>query len=388
MADSTSPAPERPPSPSPGAGPRLVHETLQTHSQHIDPSQSPAPPFDQPGHDDDEIDPTPQPPPFHPLFTLVTDSNTRQTHHPRVHYIFADDDPEILTKALAEYSDHRTSSKENIRRSSSSRGSGASQSNPLPPPERAIVLDLVPVTPANPSNPTGTDSGTAKPPPPPYEVACASSLSPDWAVVTAKLSPMSSSGTDAAPGTQTSESDDGTQPQPQRLLLRVEGVDIDGGGPGLALATATTRTRARKSSAAAAAKKQPSQESLSGSGSGSGAAGQRDYSAIVDEFDRRMGILRKVVDAGMERRAKMVEAEAQTGDGERPAAVDVEDRHQQLHVGESPASASGSAEHASSQDQVQAQEASASPRQHVEPQPGPFDEGGSRRLVRGENCFV
>lgn len=371
MADPVSPASEQPPSPSPSAGPPPVQETLQSHLQPTDPSPPPAQSLEQIGHDHDEEEPPPPPPPFHPLFTLVSDSTTRQTHHPRVHYIFADDDPEVLTKALAEFTDHRSVSKENIRRSSSSRGSGASQSHPPPPHERAIVLDLVPVSPRDSSNPTGTDSGAAKPPPPPYEVACASSLSPDWAVVTAKLSPMSSSGTDAAPGTQTSESDDGTQPQPQRLLLRIEGVDAGGGGSAaLTTATATTRTRARKSSAAAAAKKQPSQESLSGSGSGSGAAGQRDYSAIVEEFDRRMGILRKVVDAGMERRAKMAEAEALGGDGEVSATVEVEDRHQQPQVGLSPASASESAAHAPGQDQDQAREASASPRHQEESQPG------------------
>ncbi|KAF2214579.1 hypothetical protein CERZMDRAFT_90158 [Cercospora zeae-maydis SCOH1-5] len=36
---------------------------------------------------------------FKPFFTLVEDPVTGEHHHPMVHYIFADDDPDILTNA-------------------------------------------------------------------------------------------------------------------------------------------------------------------------------------------------------------------------------------------------------------------------------------------------
>jgi hypothetical protein len=38
-------------------------------------------------------------PPFQPFFTLVEDANTSEYYHPTVHYIFSDDDTDILTEA-------------------------------------------------------------------------------------------------------------------------------------------------------------------------------------------------------------------------------------------------------------------------------------------------
>ncbi|KAI5370224.1 hypothetical protein Slin15195_G011020 [Septoria linicola] len=50
-----------------------------------------------------EDQPTLQPPDnFKPFFTLVEDPVTGEHHHPTVHYIFADDDPEILSNAALE----------------------------------------------------------------------------------------------------------------------------------------------------------------------------------------------------------------------------------------------------------------------------------------------
>ncbi|RMZ00182.1 hypothetical protein D0860_08080 [Hortaea werneckii] len=39
------------------------------------------------------------PPDFKPFFTLIEDPETGEHHHPAVHYIFADDEPEFLTDA-------------------------------------------------------------------------------------------------------------------------------------------------------------------------------------------------------------------------------------------------------------------------------------------------
>ncbi|KAK0252731.1 hypothetical protein B0A54_00384 [Friedmanniomyces endolithicus] len=40
------------------------------------------------------------PPDFKPFFTIVEDAEGTEHHHPTVHYIFADDDPEDLTSAM------------------------------------------------------------------------------------------------------------------------------------------------------------------------------------------------------------------------------------------------------------------------------------------------
>ena len=44
----------------------------------------------------------PHPPDFKPFFTLIEDPQSGEHHHPTVHYIFSDDDPEILTNAALE----------------------------------------------------------------------------------------------------------------------------------------------------------------------------------------------------------------------------------------------------------------------------------------------
>ena len=44
----------------------------------------------------------PSNPGFRPFFTLIEDPTTGEYHRPTVHYIFADDDPEILTSAALE----------------------------------------------------------------------------------------------------------------------------------------------------------------------------------------------------------------------------------------------------------------------------------------------
>lgn len=76
----------------------------------------PAPPDDPPDHDppyepeaDDDNDiPYPEPgseqtllppPNFNPFFTLVEDATSGEHYHPYVHYVFADDDPVIVTAA-------------------------------------------------------------------------------------------------------------------------------------------------------------------------------------------------------------------------------------------------------------------------------------------------
>lgn len=65
----------RPPSPPPAGGPT-------------------EPPYPEADHD--SLLP---PPEFRPFFTLISDPQTGEHYHPTVHYLFSDDDQEILTSA-------------------------------------------------------------------------------------------------------------------------------------------------------------------------------------------------------------------------------------------------------------------------------------------------
>lgn len=265
------------------------------------------------------------PPPFQPLFTLVTDSITRTTRHPQVHYIFSDDDPQLLTDALADHAhQHQPPS------SHDSSPNASTSQNPRNPPltnpntERAILLDLVPKTASTSDDPTSSSAAATG-----FHVQWASSLSADWAVTSAKITPMADDAATVPSDTQGSEAPDGAP----RLMLRIEGVDVASGVP-----PASTRTRkpsistvAHTSSAAAAGGRRPSLEerelrmSASGGGgggkraspSGPGAQGNEDYGAIVEEFDKRMGMLRKVIDASLERQQYTTSAASR---GQQPPA--------------------------------------------------------------------
>lgn len=132
-----------------------------------------------------------------------------------------------------------------------------------------------------------------------YEVAWASSLSSDWAVVSARVSSME--------GEEGVEEDQNNEEH--KLMLRIEGVGIEGGAlPG------GGSTRGGKGAAA----QEAVDLQLSGSGgkqasssTGSGQQQQQDdYGVLIDEFEKRMGVLRKVVDAGEERQRKVAAQEA------------------------------------------------------------------------------
>ncbi|PLB51588.1 hypothetical protein P170DRAFT_433507 [Aspergillus steynii IBT 23096] len=62
------------------------------------PSQTEPQPFQADGHHDFPP-PSQQQPPFQPFFTVIEDANTSEYYHPTVHYIFSDDDTDIVTEA-------------------------------------------------------------------------------------------------------------------------------------------------------------------------------------------------------------------------------------------------------------------------------------------------
>ncbi|KAI3324849.1 hypothetical protein HD806DRAFT_57056 [Xylariaceae sp. AK1471] len=208
------------------------------------------------------------PPPFAPIFTLVNNASTRTTHHPHVRYIFNDDDPDILTQALAEC-EH----------------SGGDESGLDPAlANRAMLLDLAP----------NEDGG--------YSVAWSSSLSPSWAVLNAQLSQISPPSSDAghSNGSGAGETSNNNN-RPDRLMLRIEGIETSAPSSSSELRISGEAGRQR-----------------SGSASGSG-SGQRerersgevdDYATMMNEFEKRMGTLRKVVNASEDRRKKISSQEA------------------------------------------------------------------------------
>ena len=62
------------------------------------------------GHDEVDYEEPPvedllPPQDFKPFFVLIEDPETGEYHHPTVHYVFSDDDPEILTSAALEVLD-------------------------------------------------------------------------------------------------------------------------------------------------------------------------------------------------------------------------------------------------------------------------------------------
>ncbi|KAA8645378.1 hypothetical protein EYZ11_000400 [Aspergillus tanneri] len=67
--------------------PLSSHETTEHPTSHL--------PEDDRHHES----PSTAQPPFQPFFTLIEDANTTEYYHPTVHYIFSDDDTDILTEA-------------------------------------------------------------------------------------------------------------------------------------------------------------------------------------------------------------------------------------------------------------------------------------------------
>jgi len=111
---------------------------------------------------------------LNPFFTVMHDTITGEYHHPHVHYVFSDDDPDIITSAVIQSLDRATSS------STSPTASG----------DRHIIIDLA------------ADGQT---------VVSAKSLDPEWQVVSSSIS--------AAPTFE-----EHSNVQDVGLMLRVEGM--------------------------------------------------------------------------------------------------------------------------------------------------------------------
>ncbi|KAI1384032.1 uncharacterized protein F4822DRAFT_58948 [Hypoxylon trugodes] len=205
-------------------------------------------------HDQDR-----DPPPFAPIFTLVHDASTRTIHHPHVRYIFSDDDPDVLTQALAELNS----------------GTDENNSDSAYTFNRAMILDLAP----------NNNGG--------YSVAWASSLSPSWAVLDTQLSQITPPSSDGESNNGNEGGDNGGRAD--RLMLEINGIESNALGSEGEFSGESSR---RGTSIA----------SGGGSGQSDRVRGENeDYANIVDKFEKCMVTLRRIVDAGEERRRQIAE---------------------------------------------------------------------------------
>lgn len=186
---------------------------------------------------------------FQPFFTLIEDAHTSEYHHPTVHYIFSDDDTDIVTEAalrsLEAQQDASAKKDSPVNPSDEVNNQHENEkSTLLPPPipgvrENYIVLDVepTPTTPGNtyptPTNVCGAGPGAststspppgsqphsqiqaspgANAPPSQFRVTGAKSFSPTWQVLRGELV--------AAP---TFENQDPSETPGHGLMLKIHG---------------------------------------------------------------------------------------------------------------------------------------------------------------------
>ncbi|KAI5237193.1 hypothetical protein E4T43_08115 [Aureobasidium subglaciale] len=87
--------------------------------------------FDDPTYPATAPDELLPPPDFRPFFTLIEDPDTGEHHHPSVHYIFSDDNPDVVTSTIVEGIDRELANTPLEKRPTNNR-------------ERMILLDVAP----------------------------------------------------------------------------------------------------------------------------------------------------------------------------------------------------------------------------------------------------
>lgn len=175
---------------------------------------------------DDKTDQHSSNPPLQPFFTLIEDAHTADYHHPNVHYIFSDDDTDIVTEAALRSLEQQETQPRAMKDQPPIQDENEGKSTFLPPPipgvgENYIVLDVEPLStdppPTNPApdpsttkpsnrgagfppatQPTVTQSipvpvpgssATAAPVPAQFRVTSAKSFSPTWQVLSSEMVP-------------------------------------------------------------------------------------------------------------------------------------------------------------------------------------------------------
>jgi hypothetical protein len=216
---SNSPNPSRlspvpPKARSPHSPPAPHFEDPSPHDDHPKSHQA-----EQAAEADDEI-PYPEPgsehtllppPNFNPFFTIVEDTTTGDHHHPFVHYVFADDDPAIVTAAAmrslglddTKYLPQPDDERQETQGEDDQEVQEPAVESPLPPPivgsrERFMIIDIA------------ADGHT---------IVGAQSMSPDWQITSANV--------------RTAPSFDEGAPD-RGHMLKIEGVEVPGKNKGKA----------------------------------------------------------------------------------------------------------------------------------------------------------
>lgn len=215
-------------------------------------------------------------PSFSPFYTLITDTTSSAIHHPlNVHYVFSDDDKDIVANACLVAlpgSSSQTSSGISARSVSSSLDQSNtnnrqhkknSPSSSRLPEHRTIIIDL---------DATGT------------QVTSAQSLSNAWQVLSTNITPAPT--WNERPG---GKEDDAAA----RYMLRVEGVN---------------------------SKDWRQDNILKHKGK---AIGANDFNALAEDFKAKMKMLSTIVDAGEKRfGVDLLDGEGDGGDTEESPSLD------------------------------------------------------------------
>jgi hypothetical protein len=210
-SSTSSPVPRDAPSP-----PSYALQQFQDTSNHDETEQ-----LHQDAAEDEDEMPYPEPsseqtllppPNFNPFFTLIDDTTSGEHYHPYVHYVFADDDPAMITAASmrslglddTKYMPHEEqadSERQQISERGSEDGEHLLVESPLPPlipgvKEHYLIVDL------------GADGRT---------IVDAQSLSPEWQITETSI--------------RTTPSFDESSPD-QGYMLRIEGIELPGKNKG------------------------------------------------------------------------------------------------------------------------------------------------------------
>ena len=252
-----------PPPAAPTSQLEPVLQTLQASSQAVETladrpalSSSPLPASGSadnsvkpPDNDDNnEQSSIPPPPPnFQPFFTLLTSSSTSTTiKHPRTHYIFADDPSETnpITARVLETLEAPLNQSDDYDSSKGHDRGQAKEQDLVALNERYVIIDL-------------DASGT--------KIVSAQSMSPNWAVMSTEIGPAPT--WDVGAGNKSGQ-EEGTAAG-GGMMLAIDGTECVGGyGPD------TTESQSYRDDLEA-----------------------RSLEQLADEYERRMGDIRKVVEA-------------------------------------------------------------------------------------------
>lgn len=211
--------------------------------------------------DDPTIRAPPATPALKPYYSLISDatksSTSPETFYPRVRYIFNDDDPDLLTEAFSVQHRAAHGVVHKLHTPSESRAGTVSRNKHFTVPDRALLLDL-----------DITSDGQG------YTVACATSLTEDWAVTSAKVQHLQT----GTSGDVLGEEGD------QTMVLSIQGSGLPTDQPDKAGALTATKVPLGLDETAAPLLRNEKGTSPVG-----------DYDTLVQSFERRMAFLHSCV---------------------------------------------------------------------------------------------